>query len=74
MFTPVEHNYNIYEHELLAIMKVLNYWQPYLGWTRLPFTILTDHANLQYWKVPQNLTRWTAQWHVDLQVVLLQSG
>jgi hypothetical protein len=28
---------------------------------------MTDHANLQYWKSPQNLTRQTAQWHLDLQ-------
>jgi hypothetical protein len=32
-----------------------------------PFTILTNHANLTYWKVPRNLNRWMAQWHVDLQ-------
>jgi len=31
------------------------------------FTILTDHANLQYWKAPKNLNRRTAQWHTDLQ-------
>jgi len=66
-FTPTEHNYDIYEHELLAIMKSLNNWRPYLGWTKHPFIILTDHANLQYWKAPQNLTRRTARWHADLQ-------
>jgi hypothetical protein len=51
-FTPTERNYDIYERELLAIMKSLVHWQPYLGWTKEPFTILTDHANLQYWKAP----------------------
>jgi len=40
---------------------------PYLGWTKEPFTILTDHANLTYWKSPQNLNRHTARWHADLQ-------
>jgi RNase H-like domain found in reverse transcriptase len=55
MFTPTERNYDIYERELLAIMKSLGHWRPYLGWTKEPFTILTDHANLQYWKVPKNL-------------------
>jgi hypothetical protein len=54
-FTPTERNYDIYKRELLAIMKSLAHWQPYLGWTKEPFTILTDHANLQYWKAPQNL-------------------
>jgi hypothetical protein len=32
-----------------------------------PFTILTDHANLQYWKAPRNLNQRTARWHADLQ-------
>ena len=66
-FTPTEHNYNIYEQELLAIMKALAHWRLYLRWTKHPFTIITDHANLQYWKSPRNLNRRTAQWHADLQ-------
>ena len=47
-FTPTERNYDIYEWELLAVMKALAHWRPYLGWTKFPFTIMTDHANLQY--------------------------
>ena len=48
-------------------MKALAHWRPYLGWTKVPFIIQTDHANLQYWKSPRNLNRHTARWHVDLQ-------
>ena len=48
-------------------MKALVHWRPYLGWTKFPFTIMTDHANLQYWKSPKNLNRRTARWHADLQ-------
>jgi integrase-like protein/reverse transcriptase-like protein len=48
-------------------MKSLTHWRHYLGWTKFPFIILTDHANFQYWKAPKNLNRRTAQWHVDLQ-------
>jgi hypothetical protein len=48
-------------------MKSLTHWRPYLGWTKEPFVIITDHANLQYWKSPQNLKRRTARWHADLQ-------
>ncbi len=66
-FTPTERNYDIYERELLAMMKSLAHWRPYLGWTKEPFVILTDHANLQYWKAPKNLNRRTARWHADLQ-------
>jgi hypothetical protein len=47
-FIPPERNYDIYERELLAVMKFLGHWRPYLGWTKESFTILTDHANLQY--------------------------
>jgi hypothetical protein len=54
-FTPTEQNYDIYKQELLAIIKSLAHWRPYLEWTKEPFTILTDHTNLQYWKAPRNL-------------------
>ena len=59
-FIPAKQNYDIYERELLAMMKSLTHWRQYLGWTKEPFTILTDHANLQYWKSPRNLNRQTA--------------
>jgi reverse transcriptase-like protein len=49
------------------MMKSLTHWRHYLGWTKLPFVILTDHANLQYWKAPKNLNRRMAWWHADLQ-------
>ena len=54
-FTPTEWNYNIYKRELLAVMKALAHWRDYLGWTKNPFIIHTDNANLQYWESPRNL-------------------
>jgi hypothetical protein len=66
-FTETEHNYNIYDRELLAIMKAITHWWPYLIWTNKPFIILTDHANLLHWKSPRKLNRWTARWHSELQ-------
>src|SRR6266478_5945940 len=48
-------------------MKALTHWRHYLGWTKYPFTILTDHANLLYYKTPKKLNRRTARWHADLQ-------
>ena len=66
-FTQTERNYDIYERELLAMMKALAHWRQYLGWTKEPFVIMTDHANLQYWKSPKNLNRLTARWQADLQ-------
>ena len=66
-FTATEWNHNIYEWELLTVMKALAHWRPYLGWTKVLFIIWTDHTNLQYLKSPRNLNRHTAQWHTDLQ-------
>jgi len=66
-FIPAEQNYDIYERELLAVMKALLHSRPYLGWTKELFTIMTDHTNLQYWKSPKNLNRRMACWHTDLQ-------
>ncbi len=65
--SPAERNYDIYKRELLAMMKSLAHWWHYLGWTKFPFIILTDHANLQYWKAPKSLNRRMARWHADLQ-------
>jgi hypothetical protein len=66
-FTETERNYDIYNRELLAIMKAITHWRPYLIWTNKPFTILTDHANLLHWKSPRKLNRLTAHWHGKLQ-------
>jgi hypothetical protein len=66
-FTETERNYDVYERELLAIMKAITHWRPYLIWTKEPFTILTDHTNLLHWKSPCKLNRCTARWHGELQ-------
>jgi RNase H-like domain found in reverse transcriptase/Integrase zinc binding domain len=66
-FTETERNYDIYERELLAIMEAITHWRPYLIWTKEPFTILTDHANLLHWKSPRKLNCRTARWHGELQ-------
>jgi hypothetical protein len=66
-FMPTQCNYDVYDRELLAIMMALDHWRQYLGWTKVLFMIMMDHANLQYWKSPQNLTHRTAHWHLDLQ-------
>jgi hypothetical protein len=48
-------------------MKALNHWRQYLGWTKVPFAIMMNYANLQYWKFPRNLVHQVARWHMDLQ-------
>jgi len=45
---PTERNYEIYDKELLAIVKALAKWQQYLLDTIEPFKIWTDHESLKY--------------------------
>ena len=66
-FTPTEHNYDIYEHELLAVLKALKHWHPHIVATEIPVTVLTDHANLTFWKNPQNVNYRVARWFAFLQ-------
>ena len=47
-FTATERGYNIYERELLVIIKAITHRRPYLIWTEEPFPICTNHANLLY--------------------------
>ena len=52
-FIPAERNYDIYERELLAVLKSLEHWRPHLAATEKPVMVLTDHANLAFWKKPE---------------------
>lgn len=45
-----ERNYDIYDKEMLAIVKSLEHWRQYLQGTVDRITILTDHKNLEYFK------------------------
>ena len=66
-FTPTERNYDIYERELLAVIKALEHWRPHLAATEDPVTVLTDHANLTFWKNPRKVNRQVARWFSFLQ-------
>jgi len=52
---PAEQNYEIYDKELLAIVKALTKWRQYLLDTRKPFEVWMDHENLKYFKEPHKL-------------------
>lgn len=43
-----ERNYDIGNRELLAIKLALEEWRHWLEGARYPFSVLTDHKNLQY--------------------------
>ena len=54
--TETERNYEIYDREMLAIIRSLEDWRHFLEGLPAPFEIVTDHQNLQYWRTAQNLS------------------
>jgi len=62
-----ECNYDIYDHELLAIIYALKQFCYLLLGARHKFLIRTDHQNLKYFKSPQKITPCQARWHEFLQ-------
>ncbi|KAH9246295.1 hypothetical protein BASA81_016152 [Batrachochytrium salamandrivorans] len=63
---PAERNYEIYDKELLAITTCLKEWRHFLQGSHTPFTILTDHKNLEYFMTTKQLTRRQARWSLFL--------
>ena len=55
--TPAERNYGIYDKELLAVVQALEDWRQYLLGAKHPIEVWTDHANLTYFRKPQDLNR-----------------
>ena len=60
--TAAECNYEIYDKELLAIIKSLEEWQPELMGTQEPFDVLTDHKNLEYFTTTKSLNQRQMRW------------
>jgi RNase H-like domain found in reverse transcriptase len=59
---PTEYNYEIYDKELLAIIRYLKHWRLELESTDIPIKIFTDHKNLEYFMTTKELTRRQARW------------
>ena len=60
--SPQEINYEIYDKELLAIIRSFEEWRPMLEGAGLPVKILTDHRNLVYFMSTKQLSRRQARW------------
>jgi len=60
--TAPECNYEIYDKELLAIVKALEEWRPELQGTEEPFEIVTDHKNLQTFMTTKQLNQRQVRW------------
>jgi hypothetical protein len=65
--SPAEQNYPVHEKELLAIVHAIKLWRIYLEGQQ--FTIITDHASLEYIKSQSTLSRRQARWLETLQSV-----
>ena len=62
-----EQNYQVYDLELLAVIRVLKVWRPYLISPCEPTVFYTDHQNITYFRQPQDLTVCQMHWHSILQ-------
>jgi len=54
---PAKSNYEIYNKELLAIIKCFEQWRPKLKGSLFLIRILTDYKNLQYFITIKQLTQ-----------------
>ncbi len=60
--SPAERNYDIGNRELLAIKLALEEWRHWLEGAQHPFTVITDHKNLEYLRSAKRLNPRQARW------------
>ena len=61
-----EQNYDIYDLELLTIIKALKHWRPLLAGLPHKIRVFSDHMNLKYWCDPQKISRHVAREVLEL--------
>jgi len=66
LLNTTERNYEIYDKEMLAVIRCLEAWRHYLEGEKLKFEIWTDHKNLQYFMTNQKLNHRQARWALYL--------
>jgi len=60
--SPAECNYEIYDKELLALVRTFEEWRPHLEGSSHPDQVLSDHKNLEYLMSMKLLNRRQARW------------
>ncbi|GLB38887.1 putative retrotransposable element tf2 155 kda protein type 1-like [Lyophyllum shimeji] len=65
-FDATQRNYQIYDRELLEIIRALETWRQYLQGAPHSTVILSDHKNLTYFRTAQKLNRRQARWSLYL--------
>jgi hypothetical protein len=68
----VERNYDIYDLELLAIVKSLQNSRSLLAGSPHEIKVYSDHLNLQHWRDPQKISRRVAREVVELTDYLIK--
>ena len=64
--SPAEQNYEIYNRELLAIIRVLEEWRHYVQGSPHMTVVLSDHKNWTYYQEAKKLNRRQARWSLYL--------
>ncbi|QRW23397.1 Retrotransposable element Tf2 protein [Rhizoctonia solani] len=60
--SPAEKNYDIFDKELLAVIRAFKEWRHLLEGSELPVQVLTDHKNLEYFSTSQSLNKRQIRW------------
>ena len=60
--SPAECNYDIYNKELLAIIRAFEEWRPELEGAAEQVQVITDHKNLEYFMITKQLSCCQAHW------------
>ena len=59
---PAECNYEIYDKELLVIIRCFEHWRPELKFSDISIKVFTDHKSLQHFMITKELTWRQVQW------------
>ncbi|QRW15592.1 Retrotransposable element Tf2 protein [Rhizoctonia solani] len=57
-----EKNYDIFDKELLAVIRAFKEWHHLLDGSELPVQVLTDHKNLEYFSTLQSMNKQQIRW------------
>ena len=60
--SAVEHNYEIHDKEMLAIIRAMEEWRHFLEGAEHQFKVWTDHKNLEYFMSAKKLNCRQARW------------
>jgi RNase H-like domain found in reverse transcriptase/Integrase zinc binding domain/Reverse transcriptase (RNA-dependent DNA polymerase) len=61
-FSETERKYEIYDRELLGIIRALKEWRHYIQGSGHTMTVYSDHKNLTYFQMAQKLNDRQARW------------